>query len=1046
MNGKYYLLVLCNQFSGFAEVAALAKKGEAPWVVQAIILRWSALLLGRPFGCLRSDRAKEFLVGWFEDWLVEMEATHELSLPYTPQQNGTAERYNGVVGDIARTLLIESKLPKSFWPYAFYCACYLRNRLPTSGGATPHELFFGHRPCVSLLRVFGSLCYVTLVNGKKRSKLGERSVEGRFVGYSRLSKGYLIWVPLYHQIVESRDVRFFEEFDHSSVPGHTPYDGTSLVAAPPPVTSDVSILAEVSLPIPRPLGAVVKTGMVLRPRPAALRDIPGVSKKGGVKGVPQISSKRNFLPVDPPSPSSRALVGDGGAISCIPVLVDNPLFSATGSPQLAQPQVTPLIGSLGSFSPRSVLDNPLFEQGELVTLHGPNSLSVGHASGDPASRDNSRGGTTRSESVSSLESVATGHDVPGWGQPTGLGLTGSSLVQTSLGSRSALLTPGEGLSQVPSPNSDGELAPEPVTPVTRSISPSTGITKLEGKDDDLVLGLSAALASDEEAAPYAAFISSTTDLTYETATAADNPDRDAWIIACKDEMASIAAHGTWILTPASRVKRKILPNMWIFTIKNGLDGQPERHKARVVIKGFHQRPGLEFDAVYAPVTSKATFRILLATAVHRKMFCRQLDIKTAFLNGLLDEDLELYCHQPAGFVELDSDRVPFVCRLVKSLYGLKQAPRMWCREVRKVLVKEGYRSSRADPALFVKQELDGSWSYVLTYVDDFWICIDDLVLYDRLLAAMRRAGWEVKELTCAQFLSLDMQLTLDAEGRTTQIILSQHNAITALVERFNQCKAHEGNATIPMLAGAWTGDAVNSALLPNNKLYISLVGSLIYLSTCPRPDIAYAVSCLSRFSAVPTRAHWKAAKRLLLYLKLHKDWGLCYSHTPVFDLTVFSDASFGEDKVTRRSQTGISILVGGTLVHWISKRQITPAVSTAESEYQALSNAAREVQWIKQLRNDLGLPCTLVTIQCDRQGALSWTGDWKLEPKAKHIDIIHHYIKCLVEDKRLAVTYVNTKDNKADPFTKPLTPALFWEFMKLHGMVSLAKAQATASS
>eukprot|EP00798_Chlamydomonas_sp_ICE-L_P004784 gene4784-biopygen15070 len=206
------------------------------------------------------------------------------------------------------------------------------------------------------------------------------------------------------------------------------------------------------------------------------------------------------------------------------------------------------------------------------------------------------------------------------------------------------------------------------------------------------------------------------------------------------------------------------------------------------------------------------------------MFCRQLDIKTAFLHGLLDEDLELYCHQTAGFVELDSDGVPFVCRLVKSLYGLKQAPRMWCREVRRVLVKEGYRSSRADPALFVKQELDGSWSYVLTYVDDFWICIDDLVLYDRLLVAMRRAGWEVKELTCAQLLSLDMQLTLDAEGRTTQIILSQHNAITALVERFNQCKAHEGNATIPMLAGAWTGDAVNSALLPNNKLYISLVG------------------------------------------------------------------------------------------------------------------------------------------------------------------------------------------------------------------------------
>ena len=110
----------------------------------------------------------------------------------------------------------------------------------------------------------------------------------------------------------------------------------------------------------------------------------------------------------------------------------------------------------------------------------------------------------------------------------------------------------------------------------------------------------------------------------------------------------------------------------------------------------------------------------------------------------------------------------------------------------------------------------------------------------------------------------------------------------------------------------------------------------------------------------------------------------------------------------------------------MSKRQPTVAISTSEAEYQALAQAAREVQWLKKLRADLGLPRSTITIQGDNQGSLSWATDWQLIPRSKHIDVLQHYIKELVDDVRLGVAYVNTKDNCADPFTKALEPAAFW--------------------
>jgi hypothetical protein len=502
----------------------------------------------------------------------------------------------------------------------------------------------------------------------------------------------------------------------------------------------------------------------------------------------------------------------------------------------------------------------------------------------------------------------------------------------------------------------------------------------------------------------------------------------------RDEMESLHAHGTWLLVECPN---GVIPiqSRWCFALKQGINGQKPRFKARVVAKGFTQRAGIDYDLTFAPVTSKSTLRTLLAGMVHNKMFARQLDIKTAFLNGVLEE--ELYMVQPKGFEVAGG----LVCKLLKSLYGLKQSPRQWSEEVRRVLRLEGFTPSHADPALFIRLEPDGTLSWVLTYVDDFWVAVLCLLLYAQIVAIMRSEGWTVTEMGVPKvFLSIDCDLTLDSEGRCVSIVISQFNQIAGMLAKYPIPDAmRKHSSQVPMISGAVTKHAEGSQLLPNNVMYASLVGALIYLSTSTRPDIAFAVSALSRFSSKPTQAHWKAAQRVLVYLRQFPNLGIRYSHGGSFDVAAYSDASFAEDPASRRSQTGLAIMASGGVVHWGSKRQVTPAVSTGESEYQALGAAARDVQWFKHLRADLGLPCSLISIKCDSTVANSWSAEVALIPRAKHIDIIHHYVRDLAMARRINIEYVHTSMQIADTLTKALNPEQFWFFNGLMGMVNCTR-------
>ena len=491
-----------------------------------------------------------------------------------------------------------------------------------------------------------------------------------------------------------------------------------------------------------------------------------------------------------------------------------------------------------------------------------------------------------------------------------------------------------------------------------------------------------------------------------------NSDRIMWRTAMADEFESLLANGTWTLVKKAKHMR-VIPVRWVFAKKLSPDSQKVRFKARLVAKGFKQRPGIEYQEVYAAVITKATLRIFLGVALSQHLVLRQLDVKTAFLNGVLEEDIDLYMEQPEGFCVEEG----FVCKLNKAIYGLKQAPRVWSKQLSHVVSQIGFFPSVADPALYVRIENDGSCSYLLTYVDDFLCATKTLALYKEIVMHMRECGWIITELGFPkQFLSLD--ISIDNNSSTcNKLVLHQYSCISKLIQSAHMCDAKPAASPMPP---NWDPAAMDSPPLPENKEYASLVGSLLYIATCTRPDIAFAVNFLARFSSKPTQATLVGAKRVIRYLKGTAKLGLCFTACSNPTFLAYSDADYAADRTDRRSTTGHLIMFGNTPVIWTSKRQITVAKSTSEADYQALGSVGSEISWVYTLRHDLHLPTNTISVLVDNQSCISWAQDWSSTAKAKHIDVLHHYCRELIAMKKIRVEFVPTEAQAADILTKAL--------------------------
>ncbi|KAK2457617.1 hypothetical protein QL285_004869 [Trifolium repens] len=418
-----------------------------------------------------------------------------------------------------------------------------------------------------------------------------------------------------------------------------------------------------------------------------------------------------------------------------------------------------------------------------------------------------------------------------------------------------------------------------------------------------------------------------------------------------------------------------------------------------------QIEGADFDETFSLVTHLESIRLLLGVTCILKFKLFQMDVKSVFLNEYLNE--EVYVAQSKGFV--DPNLPDHVYRLKKALYWLKQASRAWYERLTKFILQQGYKKGETDKTLFVRQE-KGKLMIAQIYVDDivFGGMTDALV---KQFVNQMQSEFEmslVGELT--YFLGLQVKQMEDT------IFISQSKYAKNIVKKFGMESAtHKRTPASTHIK--LTKDEKGVSF--DQSLYISIIGCLLYL-TASRPDISFAVGVCARYQAEPKMSHLTQVKRILKYVNGTSDYGIMYSHGEDSRLTGYCDADWADSADDRKSTSGGCFFLGNNLISWFSKKQNCVALSTAEAEYIAAGSSCSQLLWMKQMLSEYNVEQDVLTLYCDNISAINISKNPIQHSRTKHIDIRHHFIRDLVEDKVVTLEHVATDNQLTDIFTKAL--------------------------
>jgi len=500
-------------------------------------------------------------------------------------------------------------------------------------------------------------------------------------------------------------------------------------------------------------------------------------------------------------------------------------------------------------------------------------------------------------------------------------------------------------------------------------------------------------------------------------------DRNEWDHAMEEEIRQLHGLGTWTLTKLPE-GRKAVPCKWVYRRKKNSDGSIARYKARLVAKGFSQIPGIDFTATYAPALRLESLRTIMAIAAKSDLETHHMDVKSAYLNGTLTE--EIYMEQPPGFSNGTDD----VCRLHKSIYGLKQSGRIWNQRLHSAFIKLNYTRSDADHCLYSRID-DTEYTIIGVHVDDLTIATSHNNL-TRVKDELKSC-FEMTDLgECQQIVGIEMRR--DRGSKTIGLFQSQY--IDTILTRFGM--ENSKLASTPLDPNVKLIPRSGSEQDPKMKgvPYQEAIGSLMYAALGTRPDISFAVQHLSQFSSNPSPAHWTAVKRVLRYLNNTRDFGIIFDGNSDHILTGYTDSDWGSNLADRKSISGYIFHFNGP-VSWNSKKQPTVALSSMEAEYIAISHATREAVWLRHALSTLGFPQTSPSeLNADNQAALSFSNDEDSHRRTKHIDIRHHFVREKVTAGEITTNYVPSKDNCADLLTKPFPATRHWDLMAQIGMAT----------
>ncbi|GJX12814.1 putative ribonuclease H-like domain-containing protein [Tanacetum coccineum] len=451
---------------------------------------------------------------------------------------------------------------------------------------------------------------------------------------------------------------------------------------------------------------------------------------------------------------------------------------------------------------------------------------------------------------------------------------------------------------------------------------------------------------------------------------------ESWVDAMQEELLQFEIQKVWVLVDLPYGK-KAIGTKWVYRNKKDERG--------VVVR------------------NKASHKDFLAFASYMGFIVYQMDVKSAFLYGKIDE--EVYVSQPPGF--LDPKYPKKVYKVVKALYGLHQAPRAWYATLSTFLLKNGYRRGTIDKTLFIKKDKHDI-ILVQVYVDDIIFGSTKKSWCDEFEALMK-SRFQMSSMGELTFF-LGLQVKQKADG----IFISQDKYVAEILKKFDFANVKTASTPIetqkPLVKDEEASDV-------DVHLYRSMIGSLMYL-TASRPDIMFAVCACSRFQVTPKSSHLSAVKRIFRYLKGKPKLGLWYPRVSSFDLESYSDSDYAGANLDRKSTTGGCQFLGRRLISWQCKKQTIVATSTTEAEYVAAASCCGQVLWIQNQMLDYGFNFMNTKIYIDNESTICIVKNPVYHSKTKHIAIRHHFIRDAYEKKLIQVLKIHTDDNVADLLTK----------------------------
>ena len=485
---------------------------------------------------------------------------------------------------------------------------------------------------------------------------------------------------------------------------------------------------------------------------------------------------------------------------------------------------------------------------------------------------------------------------------------------------------------------------------------------------------------------------------YDEATT--GPNKDQWIAAIRDELLAHETNGTWVEIDRPE-NGTSLTAKWVFTVKRDKLGNIEKYKARLVARGYKQREGIDYRETFAPVARIESIRLLLAICALKRYDLAQFDVSSAFLHGTIEE--EIYMEAPQG-IDIANGRC---LKLKKALYGLKQAPKCWNSKFDSVMRQLDFVPTICDPCIYVSSCHP---IYVAVYVDDGLVISDDIKRCNEIITKLNEQ-FTTRTMNGGSFLGME----LTKIGHT--IFLSQEKYINDLVEKYRLTGSNMISTPL-----ADTKSLFNYDQSPRTKVhYREAIGSLLYCAMNTRPDVLFPVILLARFCEDPREIHFNAVLRVVKYLKSTREVGLLFKPSSEgIKIEAYSDSDLAGDPTDSKSTSGVVILVSGCPITFISKKQSITAQSTAESEYVAASQAARELEWVTSILTEMRIGYEKPLLFVDNLSTIRQIRSNQINSKSKHIRLKFHFIKQLYDEGILDLVPVGSNHQRADFLTKAM--------------------------